>query len=94
MDLLIVDPPYNLSKDYNGNKFNEMHTQAYIDYTEKWLKLVTPLLKDEASVYVCCDWKTSLIIGNILPKYLNIRNRITWQREKGRGAKENWKNSM
>lgn len=94
VDLLIVDPPYNLSKDYNGNKFNEMHTRAYIDYTEKWLKLVTPLLKDEASVYVCCDWKTSLIIGNILPKYLNIRNRITWQREKGRGAKENWKNSM
>jgi site-specific DNA-methyltransferase (adenine-specific) len=35
-----------------------------------------------------------VIIGNILPKYLNVRNRITWQREKGRGAKENWKNSM
>jgi site-specific DNA-methyltransferase (adenine-specific) len=94
VDLLIVDPPYNLSKDYNGGKFKAMNDNDYAEYTEKWLKLVIPLLKDEASIYVCCDWKTSVIIGNILPKYLNVRNRITWQREKGRGAKENWKNGM
>ena len=30
----------------------------------------------------------------ILSKKLILRNRITWQREKGRGAKKNWKNSM
>jgi len=94
VDLLIVDPPYNLSKDYNTEKFKEMKEDDYAEYTEKWLKLVIPLLKDNASVYVCCDWKTSVIIGTILPKYLNVRNRITWQREKGRGAKENWKNGM
>lgn len=94
VDLLIVDPPYNLSKNYNGNKFKKTDEEAYAEYTEQWLKLAMPLLKDDASVYVCCDWKTSVIIGNILPKYLNVRNRITWQREKGRGAKENWKNGM
>jgi site-specific DNA-methyltransferase (adenine-specific) len=26
-------------------------------------------------------------------KYFTLRNRITWEREKGRGAKKNWKNS-
>ena len=92
IDLLIVDPPYNLSKDYHGNKFKKTDNESYTKYTEQWLKLVMPLLKDEASVYVCCDWQTSIVIGRILPKYLNVRNRITWQREKGRGAKENWKN--
>lgn len=94
VDLLIVDPPYNLSKDYNSNTFKKTNEEAYARYTEQWLELVMPLLKDKASIYICCDWKTSVIIGNILPKYLNVRNRITWQREKGRGAKENWKNSM
>ncbi|MDR2456904.1 MAG: site-specific DNA-methyltransferase [Clostridiales Family XIII bacterium] len=94
VDLLIIDPPYNLSKNYHSRKFKEMKDSDYAEYTEKWLKLAMPLLKDEASIYICCDWKTSVIIGNILPKYLNVRNRITWQREKGRGAKENWKNSM
>ncbi len=94
VDLLIVDPPYNLSKNFNGRKFNEMNNEDYAKYTEEWLKLVLPLLKDDASIYVCCDWKTSVTIGNILPKYLKVRNRITWQREKGRGSKENWKNAM
>ena len=94
VDLLIVDPPYNLSKNYNGRQFREMKKECYAEYTERWLELVMPLLKDDASVYICCDWKTSVIIGSILPKYLFVRNRITWQREKGRGAKNNWKNSI
>jgi site-specific DNA-methyltransferase (adenine-specific) len=94
VDLLIVDPPYNLSKNYNGKKFKEMAEKDYAIYTQKWLELAMPLLKETASVYVCCDWKTSIIIGSVLPKYLNVRNRITWQREKGRGAKENWKNGL
>ncbi|MDP1993674.1 MAG: site-specific DNA-methyltransferase, partial [Ignavibacteria bacterium] len=29
---------------------------------------------------------------NIAKKYFLIQNRITWEREKGRGAKANWKN--
>jgi site-specific DNA-methyltransferase (adenine-specific) len=94
VDLLIVDPPYNLAKNYNGEKFKKTDNENYAAYTEKWLKLVVPLINDEASVYVCCDWRTSIVIGSVLPKYLNVRNRITWQREKGRGAKENWKNGL
>jgi len=27
-------------------------------------------------------------------KYFVVRNRVTWEREKGRGAKTNWKNSL
>ncbi|NQT02707.1 MAG: site-specific DNA-methyltransferase, partial [Planctomycetes bacterium] len=29
----------------------------------------------------------------VLDKFLKVRNRITWEREKGRGAKRNWKNA-
>lgn len=94
VDLLIVDPPYNISKNYHGNVFKAKATSEYADFTQEWLELCLPLLTDTASVYVCCDWKSSLIIGPILEKYLNLRNRITWQREKGRGAKANWKNGM
>ncbi len=93
-DLLIADPPYNLSKEYDGDTFYKQSGEAYRDYTERWLKAALPLLKPNASVYVCCDWRTSLIIGDVLQKYLIVRNRITWQREKGRGAAKNWKNSM
>ena len=93
-DLMIVDPPYNLAKDYHGNKFNPKSWEEYREYTRSWLRKALPLLKPTASVYVCCDWKSSLVIGEVLHEFFRVRNRITWQREKGRGAKTNWKNGM
>ncbi len=93
-DLVVADPPYNLRKDYGGEVFSKKKAEEYTLFTRHWLKEVRRLLKDTGSIYVCCDWETSLIIGNILPEFFTVRNRITWQREKGRGAKSNWKNSM
>lgn len=94
VDLLIADPPYNLDKDFNGNKFKKISDEQYYNYTEAWIKAVIPSLKDNATIYVCCDWKSSMVIGSVLKNYFNIKNRITWQREKGRGAVSNWKNGM
>jgi len=94
VDLLIVDPPYNLSKNYNGNMFKKTNSDKYREFTINWIKKTLPLLKESASIYVCCDWESSLVIGDVLSNYFDIKNRITWQREKGRGAKSNWKNGM
>ncbi len=94
VDLLIVDPPYNLDKDFHGNKFKKTSGEVYEEYTENWIKLVKPLLKKNATIYVCCDWLSSSQIFIVLDKYFQVQNRITWQREKGRGALTNWKNGM
>lgn len=94
VDLVIADPPYNLTKSFNGTTFTKRKESDYEEYTRQWLSAIKPLLKDDASIYVCCDWETSLIVGKILSEFFYIRNRITWQREKGRGAKANWKNGM
>lgn len=94
VDLLIVDPPYNLDKDFHGKKFKKTTDELYEEYTEKWINQVIPLLKDTATIYVCCDWQSSSVIYRVLKKYFHIQNRITWQREKGRGALSNWKNGM
>lgn len=94
VDLLIVDPPYNLFKNYHGNSFKKTSDEEYAAYTEKWIKAVKPKLKPTASVYVCCDWKSSITIGRVLAENFELKNRITWQREKGRGASRNWKNGL
>ncbi len=94
VNLMIVDPPYNLSKDYDGKKFNATDNQTYEAYTVQWIEKTLPLLKKNASIYVCCDWKSSLVIGPVLNRYFKIQNRITWQREKGRGSQKNWKNGL
>ena len=92
VDLLFIDPPYNLNKDFGNNKFRLKKANEYEALFEQWLLSLLPTLKETASVYVCCDWQTSPMIFNALNKHLRIRNRITWEREKGRGALSNWKN--
>ncbi len=94
IDLLIVDPPYDMNKNFHGNKFKKVGYDKYLEYTKSWIQAVKPKLKNTASVYVCCDWRSSISIGKILADNFILRNRITWSREKGRGAKDNWKNSM
>jgi site-specific DNA-methyltransferase (adenine-specific) len=94
IDLIIADPPYNLSKSFHGNGFAKKTDENYETYTRQWLDAVLPLLKDNGSIYVCCDWESSLIIGRVLMDMCTVRSRITWQREKGRGAKANWKNGL
>lgn len=94
VDLLIVDPPYNLSKEFHGSTFRARSDEEYELYTRAWIERCIPLLKPHASIYVCCDWQSSLVIAKVLSERFNLRNRITWQREKGRGASSNWKNAM
>jgi len=94
MDLIVADPPYNLTKVFSGSTFSRKKAEDYEDYTRRWLALVRPLLKPTGSIYVCCDWESSLVIGRVLGEFCRVRSRITWQREKGRGARANWKNAL
>jgi len=93
VDLLILDPPYNLSKDYNGQLFKEREKEDYRKWFASVIGLVKPLLKPSSTVYVCSDWRTSSLVLPILEEHFLVRNRITWEREKGRGARLNWKNN-
>lgn len=92
IDLLFIDPPYNLDKKFNSNTFKKTTDALYEVWFEGLMFLLVPFLKKDASVYVCCDWRSTAVIYNVLSKHLIVRNRITWEREKGRGAKSNWKN--
>lgn len=92
-DLLFADPPYNLTKDFGTEKFKRTSLDDYENWLRSWLRLCVPLLKRNASVYICGDWRSASAIERAGMKYFIPRNRITWEREKGRGAKANWKNS-
>lgn len=92
VDLVFVDPPYNLNKTFNITSFKAMESEKYEGWLDSWIQKIIRLLKPHASVYICGDWKSSGAIFNVVKKYFQIQNRITFEREKGRGAKSNWKN--
>lgn len=93
VDLLFLDPPYNLTKLFADTRFMARSVTEYTALFESWFITLLPLLKPTASVYICGDWHTSASIYAVVMRYLRVRNRITWEREKGRGALRNWKNT-
>ena len=92
VDLLIVDPPYNLAKSFNGRAFKPLADEQYEAWIDSWLSPLRRVLRQSASVYICCDWRCSASVQRVGERYFFAQNRITWEREKGRGAARNWKN--
>ncbi|MFN0197130.1 MAG: DNA-methyltransferase [Planctomycetaceae bacterium] len=92
VDLLIADPPYNLDKSFNGNTFKSCASEAYEAWLEAWLVPLRRILKPTAVLYICGDWRSSSAIQRVAERHFILQNRITWEREKGRGALANWKN--
>ena len=93
VDLLFVDPPYNLTKKFNSRSFKQTSIDRYTDWMDSWLSKIVRLLKPTASIYICGDWRSSSAIHTLCEKYFIVRNRITFEREKGRGARKDWKNN-
>src|SRR4051812_11895113 len=56
VDLLFLDPPYNLNKNFNGTTFKRKQIDEYSKLLEKWIKALLHTLKPTASIYICSDW--------------------------------------
>lgn len=92
VDLLILDPPYNLTKRFNRQINRQRSLSEYSQWFESWLAPLVKVLKPSASIYLCGDWRMSSVLQTLASQFFTLRNRITWEREKGRGARHNWKN--
>ena len=93
-NLIIVDPPYNLPRNFGDKKFTVVSPQQHEEYLRSWFSLLCDKLAPDGTLYMCGDWRCSSSMQRVIEERLTILNRITWQREKGRGAAHNWKNSM
>ena len=93
VDLLFIDPPYNLNKTFNSSRFKKKDLDTYTDWLDAFLAGLEEVLKPTSSIYICCDWQSSPAVFEAVKNRFQVRNRITWEREKGRGASKNWKNS-
>ncbi len=94
VDLIITDPPYNIEKKFNEKSFKKMTDTDYRQWLDIWIKELRRIIAPHGSIYVCCDWTSSPLIYDALKKYFVLKNRITWEREKGRSSQNNWKNNI
>lgn len=99
VDLILLDPPYNITKKYGENTFKSMSDHEYLLYMLSVLDECLRVLKNNGTMYVCGDWKSSYIQRKALEileskGLCSVINRITWSRDKGRGSNKNWKNNI
>ena len=93
-DLIVADPPYNYGIDF-GNDSDKRTDREYSDWVNSWITQLERGATPTASFYICCGWEYSGLYQRALHEAgLTIINRITWKRDKGRGAKRNWKQNM
>ncbi len=92
-DLVVADPPYNLTKDFNGVTFRSTGLDQYEEWLDTWVPAIRRVLAPHGSLYICGDWRSSAAIHRAIGRHFIVRSRITWEREKGRGAANNWKNT-
>ncbi|MCL2519372.1 MAG: site-specific DNA-methyltransferase [Spirochaetaceae bacterium] len=86
IDLIVTDPPYNLSKDYGNNKDNLEHNQ-YLKFTRAWLKEAYRLLKPSGTLYVFMGVRYISYLYQILEQELSMHfnSWITWYYTQGIG---------
>lgn len=89
VDLIVTDPPYNLSKDYGKTKDNLVHDE-YLDFTRKWVKEAYRVLKKDGTIYVFMGMKYISYLYIILEQELNMNFNtwITWYYTQGIGRKK------
>jgi site-specific DNA-methyltransferase (adenine-specific) len=78
VDLIFADPPYNIGKNFNGNKDKWATEEDYLNWCYKWLDLCIQKLKPDGSFYVMTATQFMPFFDIYLRKKLDILSRIVW----------------
>lgn len=78
IDLIFVDPPYNIGKDFNGLKDKWKTDESYLDWCYKWIDLCLKKLKPTGSFYVMTSTQFIPYFDIYLRDKINILSRIIW----------------
>ncbi|GIP53524.1 DNA-methyltransferase [Paenibacillus vini] len=86
VDLIVTDPPYNLSKDY-GNTKDNLEFDEYLDFSRAWLTEAKRILKKDGTIYVFMGVRYISYIYAILERELGFEfnSWITWYYTQGIG---------
>ena len=78
IDLIFIDPPYNIGKNFNGHKDKWDNDQDYIEWCYSWLNLSIKKLKPTGSLYVMTSTQFMPQFDIFLRDKLFILSRIVW----------------
>lgn len=78
VDLIFIDPPYNIGKEFNGHKDKWNSAQDYLDWCYQWLDLLIDKLTASGSMYVMSSTQFMPYFDIYLRDKIEIMSRIAW----------------
>lgn len=79
IDLIFIDPPYNLKKQYADDILDYWENEdVYLKWIYKWLDISITKLKNNGSLYIMNTTQNMPYIDIYLRKKLNVISRIVW----------------
>lgn len=78
IDLIFVDPPYNIGKVFKNTKDKWATDEDYLKWSYKWLELCLQKLKPTGSFYVMTSTQFMPFFDIFLRDKINILSRIVW----------------
>jgi len=78
VDLVFADPPYNIGKDFNGNKDRWRSDEEYLIWCYEWLDLCIKKLKPNGSFYVMASTQNMPYFDIYLRTRMAVLSRIVW----------------
>jgi adenine-specific DNA-methyltransferase len=94
IDLIFVDPPYNIGKNFNGHKDKWKSDESYLEWCYQWLDLCVRKLKPNGSFYVMTSTQFMPFFDIYLRKKVEILSRICWYYDSSGVQAKNYYGSM
>jgi site-specific DNA-methyltransferase (adenine-specific) len=78
IDLIFIDPPYNIGKNFNTTK-DKWETDAdYLNWSYKWIDMCIKKLKDNGSLYIMTSTQFMPYFDIYIRQKMIILSRIVW----------------
>lgn len=94
IDLIFIDPPYNIGKDFNGRKDKWNTYQEYLYWCYKCIDLCLRKLKDNGSFYIMTSTQFIPYFDLYLRDKISILSRIIWSYDSSGVQAKNYFGSM
>lgn len=94
IDLIFVDPPYNIGKNFNGLKDKWKNDESYLTWCYKWIDLCIMKLKTNGSFYVMTATQFMPYFDIYIRKKMHILSRIIWHYDSSGVQAKNYYGSM
>lgn len=78
IDLIFVDPPYNIGKNFNGLKDKWAKDEDYLNWCYEWIDLLISKLKRNGSMYIMSSTQFMPFFDIHIRKSMTILSRIVW----------------